>query len=75
MNDERLCEKKPPMIEPFVVPHFDNETDEANWWYDHRADIERLFDQHAAAGTLRWTDLADFKRRTTAAAPPHDTLT
>ena len=51
------------MSESLTIPKFTNETEEADWWYEHRGDLERLFDEQAAAGTLRRTNLADFIRR------------
>jgi hypothetical protein len=34
------------------LPKFKNESEEAQWWYDHREDLDAEFERAAANGTL-----------------------
>ena len=40
------------MAEKLKVPKFENEAEEAQWWYDHRDDLTKAFEDAAARGEL-----------------------
>ncbi|MEZ2348135.1 hypothetical protein [Terriglobus sp. RCC_193] len=47
------------MSETVKVPKFENEADEARWWFENQDKVARAFDTAASEGTLRRTSLRD----------------
>lgn len=47
------------MNDTFKVPKFENEADEAQWWFDNQDKVAQAFVAAAAAGTLRRVSLRD----------------
>jgi hypothetical protein len=47
------------MSEVLKVPTFDNEADEARWWFENQGKIAQAFDSAASEGKLRRTSLRD----------------
>jgi predicted DNA binding CopG/RHH family protein len=39
-------------MEKLVVPRFDTEAEEANWWFENQDALDREFEQAAAEGRL-----------------------
>ena len=62
------------MAEKFSVPHFANEAEEAQWWYDHREELTKVFEDVAARGELRTGSAARLMRELTAGATPTTTI-
>ena len=36
------------------IPHFENEEQEANWWFENRDQVTAAFERAAKEGRLRW---------------------
>ena len=47
------------MSSTLLVPHFDDEADEAQWWFDNQDKLAAAYEAAAAAGTLRRGSLKD----------------
>jgi hypothetical protein len=49
-------------MEKLKIPRFDNETQEADWWYDHRHEVARDMIAASKAGKLGEGTRARYKR-------------
>lgn len=47
------------MSSTLVVPHFDDEADEAQWWFDNQDKLAAAYEAAAADGTLRQGSLKE----------------
>ena len=45
------------------IPKFDGESEEAQWWFDHRDELAEAFEEAAAAGTLQSGSAAILARK------------
>ena len=56
------------MTDRLKIPKFPSEADEANWWFDHREEVAKAFEEAAADGSLRPGSVARFARKEPAAS-------
>jgi hypothetical protein len=56
------------------LPKFQNESEEAQWWYDHRGDLDAEFEKAAANGTLGEGSMARALKRQKAHAESEQSL-
>ncbi len=59
-----------PRMEKLKVPKFASKADEAQWWYDHRDELTKAFEDAAAHGELRTGTAAKLARERTASTTP-----
>src|SRR6266542_3361719 len=62
------------MAEKFKIPHFESESEEAEWWYEHREELAKAFDDAAARGELRHGLAASLARERAASANEAGTI-
>jgi hypothetical protein len=46
------------MTDKRIIPSFATEAEEAQWWFDHSDELDKDFEQAAAAGTLKRRTIA-----------------
>jgi hypothetical protein len=46
------------MADKLKLPNFSSEAEEAQWWYDHREEVTKAFEEDAARGELRTGSVA-----------------
>lgn len=56
------------MAEKLKLPKFASEAEEATWWFDHRDEVTKAFEDAAAEGKLRTGSVASLARNENAAA-------
>jgi hypothetical protein len=57
------------------IPKFPSEADEAQWWFDHRDEVAKAFEEAAADGKLQTGTVARLARKETAASGVTPTTT
>ena len=62
------------MADKLKVPKFDSEADEAQWWYDHREEVTKAFEEAAARGELRTGTAARLARQHATGSTPTTTI-
>lgn len=62
------------MADKLTVPEFDSEAEEAQWWYDHREEITKAFQEAAARGELRTGSAARLARQQFTGITPTTTI-
>ena len=50
------------MADKLKIPKFSSEAEEAQWWYDHRDELTKAFEDAAAQGELRSGSAASLGR-------------
>ena len=50
------------MADKLKIPKFSSEAEEAQWWYDHRNELTKAFEDAAAQGELRSGSAASLGR-------------
>jgi hypothetical protein len=50
------------MADKLKVPRFADEAGEAQWWFDHRGEVAKAFEEAAGEGKLRTGSVASFAR-------------
>lgn len=60
------------MSEALKVPKFDNEADEARWWFENQGQVAQAFDAAASEGKLRRASLRDRLPSTTVVLDAED---
>ena len=51
------------MMKKREVPAFQSESEEARWWYTHRDELDRSFEEAAQRGTLKKVSRAEILKR------------
>ncbi|MCU1260743.1 MAG: hypothetical protein JWO80_3628 [Bryobacterales bacterium] len=51
------------MAEKLTLPKFASEAEEAQWWFDHRDEVTKVFEDDAAEGKLQTSSVADLARK------------
>ena len=60
------------MADKLKIPKFASEAEEAQWWYDHREELTKAFEDAAARGELHTGSRARLAReRAAGAEQPH----
>jgi|SRR5580658_2120033 predicted DNA binding CopG/RHH family protein len=64
------------MTDKLKLPKFANEAEEAQWWFDHRDEVAKAFEDAAAEGKLGAGSVARLARKenTSAGATPTTTI-
>lgn len=62
------------MTDKLKIPKFANEADEANWWYEHRDELAKAFEDAAGRGELRTGSVARQARERAAGVTPTTTM-
>jgi hypothetical protein len=62
------------MADKLKLPKFASEGEEAQWWYDHREEVTKAFEQAAARGELRTGSAARLARQPTTGITPTTTV-
>jgi predicted DNA binding CopG/RHH family protein len=62
------------MTDKFQVPKFATEAEEAEWWYNHRDDLTKVFEDAAAKGQLRSGSAAKLARESATGITPTTTI-
>jgi predicted DNA binding CopG/RHH family protein len=63
------------MADKLKIPRFASEAEEAQWWFDHRAEVARSFEDADAEGKLRTGSAASLARKENPAAGVTPTTT
>ena len=63
-----MCEKGGMVVMSLRIPRFDNEEQEAQWWYDHRDEVEDDFVQALRDGRAKRASETEHGRRVIRAA-------
>ena len=62
------------MADRFKIPKFASEAEEAQWWYDHRDEVAKAFEDAAARGDLHTGSAARLARERAAGITPSTTI-
>jgi len=62
------------MADKLKIPEFASEADEAQWWYDHREEVAKAFEEAAARGELRTGTAARLARQHATGVTPTTTI-
>ena len=62
------------MADKLIIPKFESEAGEAQWWYDHRDELTKAFEQAAARGELHTGSAARLARDRAAGITPTTTI-
>ena len=62
------------MADKLQIPKFTSEAEEAQWWYDHRNELTKAFEDAAARGELRTGSAARLARERSAGVTPTTTI-
>ena len=62
------------MADRLKLPEFATEAEEAQWWYDHREEVTKAFEEAAARGELRTGSAAKLARQHTTGITPTTTI-
>ena len=62
------------MTDQLKPPNFSSEAEEAQWWYDHREEVTKAFEEAAARGELRTGSVAKLARQAATGITPTTTI-
>lgn len=62
------------MADRLKIPKFASEAEEAQWWYDHRGELAKAFEDAAARGELRTGSAVRLARERAAGTTPTTTI-
>ncbi len=62
------------MADKLKIPKFASEAEEAQWWYDHREELTKAFEDAAARGELHTGSRARLARERAAGVTPTTTI-
>jgi predicted DNA binding CopG/RHH family protein len=62
------------LADKLKLPNFSSEAEEAQWWYDHREEVAKAFEEAAARGELRTGSVAKFARQAATGTTPTTTI-
>ena len=62
------------MADKLKIPAFASEAEEAQWWYDHREEVAKVFEEAAARGELRTGTAARLARQHATGITPTTTF-
>ena len=62
------------MADKLIIPTFASEAEEAEWWYNHRDELTKIFADAAARGELRTGSAARLARERSADITPTTTI-
>ena len=62
------------MAGTFKIPKFASEAEEAQWWYDHRDEVAKAFEDAAARGDMHTGSAARLARERAAGITPTTTI-
>lgn len=62
------------MAHKLELPKFASEAEEAQWWYDHREEVAKAFEEAAARGELRTGSAAKLARQDATGVTPTTTI-
>jgi hypothetical protein len=71
---KRLRRGHETVTDKLKLPSFSSETEEAQWWYDHREELTKAFVEAAARGELRTGSVAKFARQPATGITPTTTI-
>ena len=62
------------MADKLKIPKFASEAEEAQWWYDHRDELAKAFEEAAARGEVHTGSAAKLARERTVGITPTTTI-